>query len=340
MKKTEERINWIDSLKALAIFLIVLGHAINGDSILWHYVYGFHVPLFIIIAGMLAKNKEGSFSEFFKNKFKRIMIPYYLWGIISIIIYHFIGEYFDGESKLSLGKCILGLIWGNGETGIMHWNLPLWFLPVFFVLQIITYFTNKKNQSTKSNVIILLIEIIIAIVVYRIKIIYNLPLGIETAIYLMPFMTYGRLLMKILPPIEKRDKKIYKYLLIIFGTIISTGIIMMQKNIDYVSDQYRIYILFFISASLISTSLVLIFKSIREHANIMQIVGQRTMTIMLLHKFPLLFFKGLCPIIKDLYITNKVIVSILISILTVALCLMADKVLKKYVPWAIGTVAK
>ena len=322
-----KRVNWIDALKALSIFLIVLGHLI----------YGFHVPLFIILSGMTFNINNDNFLSFLKKRIYRIIIPYIIWGIISIIIYTFLGEYFDGKNKISLSKCLLGLIWGNGEKGFMRWNLPLWFLPTLFSINIIYYFIDKHFYRERNLPMLILIEFIISLIVYKIKIFTNLPFGIETAIYLLPFFTFGKLLSNKI--FNKKYQEIVnrKTLLISIILILSSSIIIIsQKNIDYVADQYRNYILFILSASMFSLALILIFININNFNNIILLIGKNTMIILVLHKFPIMFFRNLFPITKNFYINYRFFSSLLISFLTIFLCLIFGQILKKRFPWLFG----
>ena len=327
MSELKKRIDWIDGLKAFAIFLIVLGHAINGESKIWHLIYGFNVPLFIIISGMTINVKEDKFNHYVQKKIKRIILPYYIGGTISIIVYLLVARYF-GDNKLPLYKCIIGLIWANGETGIMRWNLPLWFLPTFFIIQILSFFIEKKSDTIKNTSIIILCEIILASVVYNLKIITNLPFGIETALYLLPFLSYGKLIKLLLPNIENINN-IKKYMISIVCFIVSSIIILSQNNIDYVSDQYRIYGLFVFSAITMSTALILIFMNIKKYPKCILEIGRGTLTILLLHKFPLLFFERVCPVVKDIYISNRIITSFIISILSIVICILCKKIIVK-----------
>lgn len=62
------RIEWLDSLKGFAIFLVVVGHAVLGylragtfPEYQWSLqlthdlIYSFHMPLFFLISGFLYK---------------------------------------------------------------------------------------------------------------------------------------------------------------------------------------------------------------------------------------------------------------------------------------------
>ena len=57
------RIQWIDSAKALAIFLVVMGHFLDPSSVLRTYIYTFHMHLFFFVSGFVFR-KQGSYLQF------------------------------------------------------------------------------------------------------------------------------------------------------------------------------------------------------------------------------------------------------------------------------------
>lgn len=71
--------NKINLLKALAIMVVVAGH-LEFSLIPAFPPYSFQVMLFFFIAGVLFNPKYG-FIEYFKKRFKSLMIPYFLYAI-------------------------------------------------------------------------------------------------------------------------------------------------------------------------------------------------------------------------------------------------------------------
>lgn len=82
----ENRIHWIDVARALAILLIVFGHIIGHCDklgLVLYYIQAFHVPIFFVISGFLFKTKEKQkYKGFVWQKFKRIMVPYFVFGLL------------------------------------------------------------------------------------------------------------------------------------------------------------------------------------------------------------------------------------------------------------------
>lgn len=95
-----KRIEYIDQIKGLAIFLVVLAHimawtyqswevALQHKSVApmlwWRIIYSFHMPLFFCVSGYLCSIKKG-YTTFLKNKIKTLIIPFVSFFILSGVI--------------------------------------------------------------------------------------------------------------------------------------------------------------------------------------------------------------------------------------------------------------
>lgn len=95
-----KRIEYIDQIKGLAIFLVVLAHimawtyqswevALQHKSVApmlwWRIIYSFHMPLFFCVSGYLCSIKKG-YTTFVKNKIKTLIIPFVSFFILSGVI--------------------------------------------------------------------------------------------------------------------------------------------------------------------------------------------------------------------------------------------------------------
>lgn len=94
-----QRLHFIDSIKGLAIFLVVMGHvlawlfadynvALEADKpmFLWKVIYAFHMPLFIFVSGFLFgfskfDTLKGYVVKMYK-KTKMLLVPYIVCGVL------------------------------------------------------------------------------------------------------------------------------------------------------------------------------------------------------------------------------------------------------------------
>lgn len=71
-------------------------------------------------------------------------------------------------------------------------------------------------------------------------------------------------------------------------------------------------------------------------------IGRNSMTILVMHKFPILIFREIIPVTKDLLngnVSNSLpfmICAVIVSITSISLCLIAGAILVRVAPWTIG----
>lgn len=122
---------YLDSLKGVAILLVVIGHVIQNIVQDWHnypilkLIVMFHMPLFMAISGYffsLSVNKY-HFPTYIKKIFIRLLLPSLCWGTISCIAITL--NKFINNKPIDLSYCIQVITTG------------LWYLTALFVLSFI-----------------------------------------------------------------------------------------------------------------------------------------------------------------------------------------------------------
>lgn len=123
-----QRIEFVDIAKGVAILLVLLGHLLMGESLLKKSIYAFHMPVFFIISGFFISEK--TFRVFASRRFSSLIIPYllfaFLFGTLAIKSIPFI--LYATNQSLSKG----------GSNGM------LWFLPSLFFSVIIVHAIRVK----------------------------------------------------------------------------------------------------------------------------------------------------------------------------------------------------
>lgn len=120
-----DRNSYIDAIKGLGIFLVVLGH---HKTILSEYIYSFHMPLFFLLSGIFHKNYS-NYKIFLEKKIKNLIIPYFIFSISLFLFWLMVGRKY-GESavkKTSIIIAIRGIFLGNDINKIssIEWGVPL-----------------------------------------------------------------------------------------------------------------------------------------------------------------------------------------------------------------------
>ncbi len=134
----------IDIAKGIGIILVVIGHAINSDSVLHTFIYLFHMPLFFIMSGLFIESESDKSKLFFRES---KLLSYYIFysfifllysGIIRLLILH----------EISFGIYIYSVF----ITCIFYGISVLWFVGSLFWAKILVRYIITK---TRKNYILL-----------------------------------------------------------------------------------------------------------------------------------------------------------------------------------------
>lgn len=345
MAEEKKRISWIDTFKAFMIIFVAFGHVVCEEEAVGYacnyYIHTFHVAGFFFVSGYLFSNTNGSFMGFLKKKLTSLMVPYYIFAFISLLIFIFMGSFaasglnFEG-ANMSLWKNILGIFYANGLSGYMKWNLPMWFIPCLFISVLIFYFIVLLKNRIGSHIVTLIAMIIILAfntVNYYWLDIKCLPFGLETAMYMLPIMLFGFL---IRPYIYIDSFKIYQKIIcsILFlglGAITSFAI---GASVSFVSSIYGNLFVFY--ASCVLSIVGFVFLSSLIDFKWLNYIGQNTMAILILHKFPIVFMQLLVgKFMKNSWV-NNICLSVIITVVSILLSLICSAIITTVAPVMLG----
>lgn len=246
------RIDWIDQVKGLTIFLVVYGH---NFPITEKYIYSFHMPLFIMVAGFFHPSK-GNIQDL-KKRFKHIILPYFLWASFLFFVWYIIGGKMgeSAEHQLSVSKNFLGIFYAQGGRFYMDWGIPLWFLPSIFMTFFFYYLIQKiENHSIKLFVLILLISVsFIFTRIYNI----NLPFSINIALVSLLFYAFGNLLFNKINDLNQKQSIFFS---IVFG-LFNLFLYNLNDKVDMYRSIYGNEFLFIINGITGSLFIIFLFKS-------------------------------------------------------------------------------
>lgn len=139
----KERLKWIDVLRALAMFFVVMGHLYTGNTLYFVLTGPIKMPLFYFLAGYVF-NPEKKSMEFFGKISTRIIIPYFIFSLFPI-------------------KAVRYLVYGD-LTGLNKYLFEffsgkiLWFIPSFIITQIMVYLI--YHICHKKEILILVVSML------------------------------------------------------------------------------------------------------------------------------------------------------------------------------------
>jgi len=132
----KQRITWIDVLKYFGIFSVYLGHMGAASGPAYEFVFTYHVPLFFFIAGCMesiSSSRDASVLSNIKKYAVSILLPFYIFAIVSIVIWALIHNPKPGEVVPLLIMVAKGVVRNTFSVA----GVQLWFLSCLFVMHVL-----------------------------------------------------------------------------------------------------------------------------------------------------------------------------------------------------------
>jgi acyltransferase len=141
------RIGVIDLARFYAIALVFYGHFIEEFMLLknpaaadqYRFVYSFHMVLFIVIAGTVAKTSEvdGRLGTFLKQRFFSRLLPFCFFTLVMMVPPIFFEGKLFGLELPSVAGYLKGLL--NTAFGLPFFCVPSWFLLLIIGVEVVHY---------------------------------------------------------------------------------------------------------------------------------------------------------------------------------------------------------
>ena len=320
---TTNHLEWVDRWKGVLIFLVVLGHAVgtsahmtngaiqNAYEILYRAIYSFHMPAFFVLAGMTFNPSNGGWGTFLYKKFRRLMVPYYCFGLFSIIVFLATyslfrvstggtDAYYGAKVAIDWWLPFIGLLhggnWPNGEG--LRMNAVLWFLPCLFSTEVLYRVANQIMLRRKFARIGLLIACAILAFVIKANGLMYWPFGLDKVPYFLLFFLLGTMC-GLLP--EWRINERERWVLLGLCVTCSIGFVLLLGLMPelYVAWHEWVWHLIFLCVAVVGIVLSITWAQL-VRINILRRLGMMSLGIMLIHKFVLLVLQFKLPWIRML----------------------------------------
>jgi acyltransferase len=288
------RQDWVDSLKGMAIVLVVIGHLNTISNELNQYIYSFHMPLFFFISGYLINFEKYIFMEkvyLFKRSFS-LITPYFFFSVISYIFYIMMDFLYQPQVRNIeiFGKgvffnlyVVICCAYGNLI------NTPLWFLPCLFITEIFFFISRKHfNQNYKFLALVIIFSLIGFL--YSTYIPLRMPWGIDIAFTGIVFYSAGYFFRNKYENIFFRESSIFVFSLFLMHILLS----FTNPRVDMYKLIYNDYFLFYVSAFSGILFYIYIFKTIRP-SKILQFYGKNSLIVLGLHYLIISTLKYILP---------------------------------------------
>ena len=136
----------IDLLKGVAIFSVVMGHAVqwlsdyDTSNMLYIVIYAFHMPLFMFLSGFVSYNPRKIINV--EKRFQVLVIPFFAWFLIRYLLYSY--PYDIDEFKNDVAHLLFDPTEGR------------WFLWILFIICALLFFAQKISKKYEEWILLLI----------------------------------------------------------------------------------------------------------------------------------------------------------------------------------------
>lgn len=322
-----KRLVWLDQLKAISMYLVVLGHSLLKfkKQTLFKFIYSFHMPLFFIISGFTFNpNKYTRILECIKDKFIKLVYPYIMLNVLVLPLWY-VNKITGMIPRDSIIKVFIGIFYSNAGVVRAPSNAT-WFLMTMFLAQIIYYTLYHYLKDDKSVFIMSCVICIIGLLAPLGKEELDAPLHLDVALVAQFYYGCGYILRKNFEYFRKcLEYKTYFKVLVISVTALFFCII--NKQVDLSNELYRNFTYTLITS--LSFSFILIYIIYRSglHLKILSYIGKNTLIILALHIPLLRVLQAFFPLFQRNQI-YAILASVIIYTLMIPVIWFINKFLK------------
>lgn len=317
-----KRKKWIDGLRALAMFFVVLGHLYTGNSIYLTLTGPIKMPLFYFLAGyVLDTNRD--WNRVLNGLFHRIFVPYLIFSLFPL-------------------KALRYVIAGN-LSGLLEYSFALfsgkilWFIPSFMLTQILVYAMHRAlKDNTTAIVGMSIVLFVVGVVTADIE--WMDFWCINTALTTVFYMNFGIIMREHVEKLKFNKKKVCLIAFLAYLFEMSLTILVYPgQSMDVHSIIYYNELLCLLMVITGITMCMLIAQNMRWERYTMPWIcfGQETLLVYLMHGTLLsLLSKTLGRVIS--FDGNNFMVSFLYTVLICMTGTIISKVVGCLVPELVG----
>ena len=234
------RLKELDLLRGIAMFLVILGHTrVPGEK----YIMAFHMPLFFFITGItLALRPITSFKSFLITRWKRLIIPYFLFELtalaLSMLLCWINHDPINIPHSLTDILLVRHSIGEAAHTGIIA---RFWFFPCLFFASLFVYPIIRFCNRTIVKILLTCMCFFIGFLSGR-YLPESFPFTIHIALVASGFIMLGYLISIILVPFLKKRTLYLDILILLLGTsCLFFSAKMNSRTVQFFINDYGSY---------------------------------------------------------------------------------------------------
>lgn len=328
----KKRIEWIDSLRGLAMFFVILGHAFTDHkNVIRNYIYSFHMPLFFFISGLTYKKKDISFKDYLKSKCKGLLLPYLFINIFVLLIKYGLSLVFNVYKNINLLASFKAFIKGFGSIPCIQ----SWFLLTLLLVDIMFYLLKKIFKDDKQLTVGVLLIFTLGYYVSKMKFSFDIPWHANTALIALIYYYGGYMFMKYIDKYKFILESKWSYLIILIAFPIAYYLQAINGRVSMNANNYKNIFLFLSSSFVTIVSLVVLINLAMNKDKLFKGVGINSMFYLGYHAFLLTLVGKYIPIL----LSNNLL-TILTSFLDLLILYPIGLLVAKRIPIMVGKLPK
>ena len=153
---SNQRVAWIDNLKAFVIFLVVLGHSGLKDksqviAIIITWIYEFHMPLFFLLSGVSFSIVQKRGGKFVNKQILNIILIFFIQSVFYILFNMLVHHLFNIQPSVetNFSNLYTFFIWPVGEFWYLH------ALIIIYIVELLIT-TLVKDDRVKMVIVVIL----------------------------------------------------------------------------------------------------------------------------------------------------------------------------------------
>jgi len=162
-----ERVAWLDLLRVTSSFLVITSHVsarvaggspidgVNFTELGWagliaaffHYAaHSVAVPLFVMISGSLLLGRNESITTFYRKRFGKILLPFFVWMYISILCLWLAGRGLKDGTPITLASSLVAMLSGANSISGHFWAMYM-FVSLYLVAPFLSIFVRNASKG-------------------------------------------------------------------------------------------------------------------------------------------------------------------------------------------------
>ena len=342
---TKQRIEWLDNLRAIAIFFVVLGHTVGLPEAVERLIFSFHMPIFFWISGVFAKEsiRDESFTGFISKRWRKRLIPYFSFSVISYVAWFFLFRHFGAQAEMNISpiRPLIGFFYGNGINNWLVTNTVLWFYLCLFVTEIFFFFVIKAPSKWWMALVLLVFSVAGFLDVhFNPPDGFRLPWDIDIALTTVVFFGAGYLSKGYV--LGDHTPGARRWLMMVVSLAVYVTFSFLNRKVALVAGVYGNYFYFYLAAMAgiwFWMELAFILPTLRLFSRI----GQNTLTIFSLH---LLVFPFITAVLvygfkmPSQLKFESASLSVAYAVISILVLLPVSAMINRYLPFILGESRK